>query len=99
MTAVCPVCFHHCALEEGQTGLCRARVNRNGAVICANYGQLTALNLDPVEKKPLRRFCPGKLILSVGSYGCNLRCPFCQNAEISMSCRAYFNIVSRERLP
>lgn len=85
MTAVCPVCFHHCALEEGQTGLCRARVNQGGTVICANYGQLTALNLDPVEKKPLRRFCPGKLILSAGSYGCNLRCPFCQNAEISMA--------------
>lgn len=85
MRAVCPVCFHHCTLEEGQTGLCRARVNRDGTVVCANYGRLTALNLDPVEKKPLRRFCPGKLILSVGSYGCNLRCPFCQNAEISMA--------------
>ena len=51
----------------------------------ANYGRVTSLALDPIEKKPLRRFCPGSIILSVGSYGCNLRCPFCQNSEISWS--------------
>ena len=50
-----------------------------------NYGKLTSLALDPIEKKPLRRFHPGSLILSVGSFGCNLRCPFCQNYEISMA--------------
>jgi pyruvate formate lyase activating enzyme len=53
-------------------------------VTCENYGRLTSLALDPIEKKPLRRFHPGSLILSAGSYGCNLRCPFCQNYEISM---------------
>lgn len=85
MSVICELCFHHCRLEEGQTGFCRARICRNGAVAPLNYGKLTSLALDPIEKKPLRRFRPGSLILSVGSFGCNLRCPFCQNYEISMS--------------
>ena len=82
---VCPVCFHHCSLREGQYGRCGARKNVNGSIICDNYGKVTALALDPIEKKPLRHFCPDSLILSVGSYGCNLSCPFCQNYEISMT--------------
>ncbi|MCM1296908.1 MAG: AmmeMemoRadiSam system radical SAM enzyme [Muribaculaceae bacterium] len=85
MSAVCELCFHHCRLSEGQTGLCRARAYRDGAVVPLNYGKLTSLALDPIEKKPLRRFHPGSLILSAGSFGCNLRCPFCQNHEISMA--------------
>lgn len=85
MSAICELCFHHCKLEEGQTSLCRARTCRDGAVIPLNYGKLTSLALDPIEKKPLRRFHPGSLILSVGSFGCNLRCPFCQNHEISIA--------------
>ena len=83
--AVCPVCPHHCLLAEGQTGRCRARKNRNGKIVSINYGKLTSLMLDPIEKKPLRRFFPGSRILSVGSFGCNLACPFCQNYEISMA--------------
>lgn len=83
MSVTCPLCFHHCRLEEGQTGLCRARANRGGVLQPLNYGRLTALALDPIEKKPLRRFHPGSLILSVGSFGCNLHCPFCQNAGIA----------------
>ena len=86
--AQCGVCFHHCEIPEGRTGLCGARTCRDGAVIAGNYGKVTALALDPVEKKPLRRFHPGGMILSVGSYGCNLRCPFCQNHEISWSAEA-----------
>lgn len=85
MGTVCQVCMHRCNLESGQTGFCRARKNEGGKVVCANYGQITSLALDPIEKKPLRMFYPGKMVLSVGSYGCNLRCPFCQNHEISMS--------------
>lgn len=84
MKTDCNLCPHHCSLEEGQTGLCRARANKGGEITCTNYGRITSLALDPVEKKPLRRFYPGRWILSVGSYGCNLRCPFCQNCEISM---------------
>ena len=85
MKALCELCFHHCALDDGQTGLCRARACQDGKIVCLNYGKLTSLALDPIEKKPLRRFHPGSLILSVGSFGCNLRCPFCQNHEISMA--------------
>ena len=85
MKTYCELCFHHCNLGEGQTGLCRARGCREGRVIPLNYGKLTSLALDPIEKKPLRRFRPGSLILSVGSFGCNLYCPFCQNHEISMA--------------
>ena len=84
MKTVCSLCPHHCQLEPGQSGLCQARRNKNGKIICDNYGRLAALALDPIEKKPLRRFYPGNWILSVGSYGCNLRCPFCQNYKISM---------------
>ena len=85
MSVICELCFHHCRLEEGQTGFCKARTCRNGTVVPLNYGKLTSLALDPIEKKPLRRFHPCSLILSVGSFGCNLRCPFCQNHEISMA--------------
>lgn len=81
---ICDLCMHHCDLSEGQTGFCRARACRNGDIVPLNYGNVTSLALDPIEKKPLRRFHPGSLILSVGSFGCNLRCPFCQNHEISM---------------
>ena len=85
MKALCELCFHHCALDEGQTGLCRARACQDGKIVSLNYGKMTSLALDPIEKKPLRRFHPGSLILSVGSFGCNMRCPFCQNHEISMA--------------
>ena len=85
MKTRCELCFHHCALDEGQTGLCRARACQDGKIVSLNYGKLTSLALDPIEKKPLRRFHPGSLILSVGSFGCNLRCPFCQNHEISLA--------------
>lgn len=83
MRAVCGLCFHRCALEEGQTGLCRARANRGGTIVSLSYGRLAAIALDPIEKKPLRHFRPGSRVLSVGSFGCNLRCPFCQNHPIS----------------
>ena len=80
----CPVCMHHCLLQPGQIGRCRARKNENGKSRPVNYGRLTALALDPIEKKPLAMFAPGSRILSAGSFGCNLSCPFCQNYEISM---------------
>ena len=81
----CGVCFRHCHLEEGQIGFCGGRTVKNGRTEAFNYGRITSLALDPVEKKPLRRFFPGSMILSAGSFGCNLRCPFCQNYEISWS--------------
>lgn len=81
--AVCDVCFRHCEIGECKTGYCLARTCKDGKVIASNYGKATALALDPIEKKPLARFYPGSMILSYGSYGCNLRCPFCQNSDIS----------------
>ena len=84
MTATCPVCFAHCQIPEGKTGRCGARTNIDGNIVPTGYGRLTSLALDPIEKKPLNRFFPGSRILSVGSYGCNLMCPFCQNSSISM---------------
>jgi len=81
----CGICPHRCNLKEGQTGLCRARSNRGGQIRCDNYGLVTSLTLDPIEKKPLHRFFPGSTILSAGSFGCNMHCPFCQNFEISMA--------------
>lgn len=81
----CTICPRRCALEEGQTGFCRARGNRSGTIVCLNYARVTALALDPIEKKPLRWFYPGTRILSAGSYGCNLACSFCQNHGISMA--------------
>lgn len=83
--AVCEVCFRHCNIAEGGVGFCGARTCRQGKVTAANYGRITSLALDPIEKKPLTRFRPGSMIISVGSYGCNLRCPFCQNYQISWS--------------
>lgn len=85
MRVQCGICPHHCKIEEGHTGLCRARGNRNGEITAGNYGELTAMALDPIEKKPLYHFYPGSRILSIGSYGCNLDCPFCQNCDISMA--------------
>ena len=82
---VCAVCPHHCAIPEGGMGKCRARGTRDGKNVPLLYGIMSSVALDPIEKKPLRRFYPGSSILSVGSFGCNLNCPFCQNWEISMS--------------
>ena len=88
MSGICHVCFRHCSLEEGGTGFCGARICRDGKVSALNYGKISSLALDPVEKKPLARFYPGSFILSAGSTGCNLNCPFCQNHEISWSSEA-----------
>ncbi|MBE8953124.1 MAG: AmmeMemoRadiSam system radical SAM enzyme [Quinella sp. 1Q7] len=82
---VCEICPHHCRLDVGEIGRCRARFNDGEKIFALNYGRLTSIALDPIEKKPLYRFFPGSRILSVGSFGCNLNCPFCQNHEISMA--------------
>ncbi|MFA5636155.1 MAG: radical SAM protein, partial [Anaerovoracaceae bacterium] len=81
---LCTVCPRGCVIRQGHIGFCGGRANRDGEIIAENYGKVTSIALDPIEKKPLRRFRPGSLVLSVGSYGCNLRCSFCQNYRISM---------------
>ena len=97
--AVCKVCFRHCDIPEGGLGFCGARTCTDGKVTAANYGRLTSLALDPIEKKPLARFMPGSMILSAGSYGCNLRCPFCQNHQISWSKEAFRFAERAEYIP
>lgn len=81
--AICPVCPHRCCLSDGQIGLCKARCNNGGDIVPVSFGTLTAIALDPIEKKPLARFMPGYRILSVGGFGCNMYCSFCQNHDIS----------------
>ncbi len=83
--ATCALCPRRCHLAPAARGACRARRNVNGRVVAENYGRVTGLALDPVEKKPLARFLPGAQLLSTGSYGCNLTCPFCQNHEIAQA--------------
>jgi len=80
----CEICPKGCVLGPDQIGFCGARGNVDGEIIALNYGRVAAMGLDPIEKKPLWRFHPGSRVLSVGSYGCNLRCPFCQNSSLSM---------------
>jgi len=79
----CFLCTWHCKIKPGKLGRCRARRNDAGALVSLNYGQVTAIALDPIEKKPLYHFHPGATILSLGTFGCNLTCQFCQNWEIS----------------
>ena len=81
--AQCRLCPHHCVRKEGKLGLCGARMNHGGRFVSLNYGRVTSLGLDPVEKKPLRRFMSGTMTLSAGSFGCNLACPYCQNHSIA----------------
>jgi len=80
----CLLCPHFCLIKENQAGKCGVRVNRNGSLIAESYGCVTSIALDPIEKKPLYKFYPGMKIISIGSYGCNFHCPFCQNYNISM---------------
>ncbi|NLO97666.1 MAG: AmmeMemoRadiSam system radical SAM enzyme [Peptococcaceae bacterium] len=79
----CTLCPHHCRIKEGGTGICQARTVKNGKIVSRTFGELAALHLDPIEKKPLYHFYPGSWILSAGGFGCNLKCFFCQNYEIS----------------
>lgn len=80
---VCGVCPHKCQLAKGQVGLCGVKWSDGVKTQSTNYGRLTSTALDPIEKKPLAMFMPGTKVLSVGLYGCNMQCPFCQNWEIS----------------
>lgn len=82
-TVLCRLCPKSCLIKEGHTGFCRVRENRAGTLYTLNYGQCSSCNADPMEKKPLYHFYPAHTILSVGTFGCNLRCGFCQNWEIA----------------
>lgn len=80
----CNLCPHRCSIANGAKGICGVRFNKEGKLYSPGYGAISAIALDPIEKKPLYCFHPRSKILSIGGFGCNLRCPFCQNYEISM---------------
>ncbi|MDD5128838.1 MAG: AmmeMemoRadiSam system radical SAM enzyme [Candidatus Omnitrophica bacterium] len=79
----CQLCSHNCIIRDGKFGFCGVRQNIQGILYAHSYGKLVALNVDPVEKKPLYHFFPGSLAFSIASAGCNFRCGFCQNWQIS----------------
>jgi pyruvate formate lyase activating enzyme len=79
----CLLCPHRCKPKVGHYGKCRTRINRDGILYTESYGILSSISSDPIEKKPLYHFFPGRSILSIGSFGCNLTCEFCQNCEIT----------------
>ncbi|NLO99569.1 MAG: AmmeMemoRadiSam system radical SAM enzyme [Clostridiaceae bacterium] len=79
----CLLCPHNCHIKYDKRGICGVRINQGGELFAGSYGQISSLALDPIEKKPLYNFYPGSYILSVGSFGCNFSCSFCQNNSIS----------------
>ena len=79
----CELCPRACLIADGSTGACRVRRVRDGKLVAQGYGQISSISMDPIEKKPLYHFVPGSRILSVGGWGCNLSCQFCQNWSIS----------------
>jgi pyruvate formate lyase activating enzyme len=80
---LCVLCPRGCKLDDGQSGVCGTRENIEGTLYSMVYEKPVAIHIDPIEKKPLYHFFPGVRILSLGTYGCNLACKFCQNADIS----------------
>ena len=81
----CILCKHYCTLKENKSGICGINYNIGGELINKTYGHPSALHVDPIEKKPLYHFLPSSRSLSLGTVGCNFRCPFCQNYEISQT--------------
>jgi len=84
----CTVCTNSCLISPGERGTCGVRENRDGKISLVTYGIISGYAIDPIEKKPLYHYFPGSSILSVGSYGCNLKCDFCQNYHISQHAEA-----------
>src|SRR5215467_4883574 len=79
----CYLCPRHCHIGTGQTGFCFIRKNEDGRLVQLGYGRPAALQIDPIEKKPLNHFFPGTRVFSMGTAGCNMGCFFCQNWDIS----------------
>jgi len=79
----CYLCARHCKIPEGQIGFCGVRKVINGVLYALNYGRLAAMNIDPIEKKPLTHFMPGTYVMSIATVGCNFACQYCQNWDIS----------------
>lgn len=85
LKVICELCPHFCVLDNNKYGKCKTRVNLDGILYTMNYGEVSSIAIDPIEKKPLYNFYPGSKILSIGTYGCNFLCDFCQNHSISQN--------------
>lgn len=94
----CLLCPHYCMIKPGGLGRCRARKNIDGTLYSINYGKLTSYGFDPVEKKPLYHFYPGKSIFSIGTFGCNFDCDFCQNWEIVQTKSLFMEVANDDIL-
>jgi pyruvate formate lyase activating enzyme len=81
----CVLCHHNCRIAPGNLGICRVRENKEGKLFTRVYGDIIAAHVDPIEKKPLYHFLPGTASFSIATVGCNFRCPFCQNWQISQA--------------
>jgi pyruvate formate lyase activating enzyme len=92
----CNLCLWRCTLRHGQRGFCQAHVNRGGTLYNLSYGIVSAVELGPIEDKPVRHYRPGTKVLSVGSYGCSFRCPGCHNLEISWGTEALDSLARGE---
>ncbi|MCD6550507.1 AmmeMemoRadiSam system radical SAM enzyme [bacterium] len=95
----CKTCSHYCIIPKGQRGICGVRENKDGKLYCLNYGKIVALNIDPIEKKPLFHFLPGTQTLSIATVGCNFRCANCQNFDISQMPKENGRIVGKDFSP
>ena len=95
----CGLCAHRCLIADGKRGTCQVRENRGGTLYTLVYGRTIAQHVDPVEKKPLLHFYPGSTAYSIATPGCNFRCPWCQNADISQMVRERQLIIGRDASP
>lgn len=95
----CYLCAHRCRIEDGKRGICQVRENQAGTLVTLVYGRTIAQHVDPIEKKPLLHFRPGTTAYSIATPGCNFRCQWCQNADISQMVRERHLILGEEASP
>jgi pyruvate formate lyase activating enzyme len=94
----CALCAHRCAISPGKLGVCGVRENRDGKLMTHVYGEVIAAHVDPIEKKPFFHFLPGSTSLSIATAGCNFRCSFCQNWQISQASKGPGRDIAGEKL-
>lgn len=95
----CFLCAYHCLIKKGKRGICGVRENREGILYSLVYGKVIAMNIDPIEKKPLFHFQPGSTSFSIATIGCNFKCDHCQNYEISQYPKVHKDIVGQDATP